>query len=188
MLVSLIILSVIVLFILYIIAIYNGLVRCRQQVGEAWSTINTQLKRRYDLIPNLVETVKGYAEHEKSTLENVIKMRNSAMQVNGVEGRAKAETGLTGALKSIFALSENYPALKANENFKELQQELSDTETKIQATRQFYNTVVLELNTKVEMFPSNLIASCFGFKKAEFFEMDEEEAKKAAQAPQVKFN
>ena len=160
MVISLVILGVIVLLILYIIATYNGLVRYRQQVSEAWSTINTQLKRRYDLIPNLVETVKGYASHEKTTLENVIKMRNSAMQTNGIEGKAKAEAGLTGALKTIFALSESYPELKANENFKELQQELSDTETKIQATRQFYNTVVLDLNTKVEMFPSNLIASC----------------------------
>ena len=184
----LILLAVLVLLVLYVIVTYNGLVRCRQQVEEAWSTINTQLKRRYDLIPNLVETVKGYATHEKETLENVIKLRNTAISATGVDGKAKAENGLSGALKSLFALSENYPDLKANTNFQELQQELSDTETKIQATRQFYNTVVLEFNTRVESFPTNLIARQFGFTKTTFFTLDEEEAKKVTQAPQVKFN
>ena len=181
-------LVVLLALVLYVITMYNGLVRARQQVKEAWSTIETQLKRRYDLIPNLVETVKAYATHEKETLENVIRARNSAMTVKGVDNKAKAETGLTGALKSIFALSESYPDLKANENFKELQQELSDTETKIQASRQFYNTVVLDFNTRIEIFPSNIIANTFAFRKADFFKMDEEEAKKASQAPQVKFN
>jgi LemA protein len=180
-------LIVIAVVVLYIISIYNSLVRCRQQVQEAWSTIDTQLKRRYDLIPNLIETVKGYASHETATLENVIKARNSAIGADGVQGKANAENGLTYALKSIFALSESYPDLKANENFKSLQDELADTETKIQASRQFYNTVVLTLNTKVEMFPSNLIATRFNFKKAEFFKMDEDEAKLAQKAPKVKF-
>lgn len=183
----LVLIAVMAALVLYVISIYNGLVKCRQQVQEAWSTIDTQLKRRYDLIPNLIETVKGYAAHEKTTLENVIKARNSAINADGVQGKAEAENGLTSALKSIFALSENYPDLKASENFKNLQDELADTETKIQASRQFYNTVVLSLNTKVEMFPSNLIASRFNFEKAEFFKMDEDEAKLAQKAPKVKF-
>jgi len=173
--------------IVYAIAIYNGLVRNRQQVKEAWSTIETQLKRRYDLIPNLVESVKGYAAHEANTLENVIKARNSAMNLTGAKDKSDAEKGLSAALKSVFALAESYPDLKANTNFMALQQELSDTETKIQASRQFYNTVVMSLNSKVEMFPSNLFAKMFHFDKADFFEMSAEEAKAAQKAPQVKF-
>ena len=184
MLIALIILAVLVV---YAILTYNGLVKNRQQVKEAWSTIDTQLKRRYDLIPNLVETVKGYAAHESGTLEKVIQARAEAMSQTGVKAKGKAEEGLTGALKSIFALGENYPDLKANANFLSLQQELSDTETKIQASRQFYNTVVMTLNTKVEMFPSNIFARMFHFEKADFFEMSAEEAQKAQQAPQVKF-
>lgn len=179
--------ATIVIIGLYIIAIYNGLVRCNQQVKEAWSTIDTQLKRRYDLIPNLIETVKGYTKHEKSTLENIVKARNAAMNANGAQGKAEAENSLAGALKSVFALSENYPELKANENFKELQKELADTENKIQASRQIYNAVVLALNTKVETFPSNLIAQKFNFSKAEFFKMDNDESAKAQNAPKVKF-
>ncbi len=178
---------ILVALVVYGIAVYNGLVRNRQQVKEAWSTIDTQLKRRYDLIPNLVESVKGYATHESTTLEKVIQARNSAMNLNGAKDKGKAEQGLSQALKSIFALSESYPDLKANTNFVALQQELSDTETKIQASRQFYNTVVMSLNTKVEMFPSNLFAKMFHFEKADFFEMDAEEAKAAQKAPQVKF-
>lgn len=179
--------AAIVIIGLYIITIYNGLVRCNQQVKEAWSTIDTQLKRRYDLIPNLIETVKGYTKHEKSTLENIVKARNAAMNANDAQGKAEAENNLTGALKSVFALSESYPELKANENFKELQKELADTESKIQASRQIYNAVVLALNTKVETFPSNLIAQKFNFSKAEFFKMDNDESAKAQNAPKVKF-
>ncbi len=171
----------------YVVMIYNSLVKNRQQVKEAWSTIDTQLKRRYDLIPNLVETVKGYAAHESGTLEKVIQARTEAMNQTGAKAKGKAEEGLSGALKSIFALGESYPDLKANQNFLSLQQELSDTETKIQASRQFYNTVVMTMNTKVEMFPSNIFAKLFHFEKADFFEMSAEEAKAAQQAPQVKF-
>ena len=184
MLITLIVFAVLVV---YAILTYNGLVKNRQQVKEAWSTIDTQLKRRYDLIPNLVATVKGYARHESGTLEKVIQARAEAMNQTGAKAKGKAEEGLTGALKSIFALGESYPELKANTNFLSLQQELSDTETKIQASRQFYNTVVMALNTKVEMFPSNLFARMFHFEKADFFEMSSEEAQKAQQAPQVKF-
>lgn len=183
----LIIIAILVCVVLYLVSVYNTLVKCRQHVQEAWSTIETQLKRRYDLIPNLVEAVKGYIKHEKVTLENVIKARSEAMNTNGIQGKAEAENGLSNALKSIFALGESYPDLKASENFKSLQEELADTETKIQASRQFYNTVVMTLNTKVEVFPSNLIARKFNFEKAEFFKMDEEEAKKAKEAPKVQF-
>lgn len=185
MLISLIILAVLVL---YVISVYNGLVVARQRVKEAWSTIDTQLKRRYDLIPNLLETVKGYAKHEKQTLQAVIEARNSAMRATTAEQKGKAEETLSGTLKSLFALGESYPDLKANTNFLELQRELTDTEDKIQATRQFYNTVVLTLNTKIEMFPSNIFANLFHFEKAQFFEMDEAEAKAAKKAPTVKFD
>lgn len=182
--ITLIVLAVIVI---YAIAVYNGLVRNRQQVKEAWSTIDTQLKRRYDLIPNLVESVKGYAAHESGTLEKVIQARQSAMTLTGAKNKGEAEKTLSAALKSVFALSESYPDLKANTNFLALQQELADTETKIQASRQFYNTVVMSLNSKVEMFPSNLFAKMFHFEKADFFEMSAEEAQAAQKAPQVKF-
>ncbi len=182
--ITLIILAVVVI---YAIAVYNGLVRNRQQVKEAWSTIDTQLKRRYDLIPNLVESVKGYAAHESGTLEKVIQARQSAMTLTGAKNKGEAEKTLSAALKSVFALSESYPDLKANTNFLALQQELADTETKIQASRQFYNTVVMSLNSKVEMFPSNLFAKMFHFEKADFFEMSAEEAQAAQKAPQVKF-
>lgn len=178
---------ILLLIALYIIFTYNNLVRNRQEVKEAWSTIDTQLKRRHDLIPNLVEIVKGYATHEKSTLENVIQARNNALNQTSVHAKDKAENGLTEALKSIFALSENYPDLKANTNFLSLQQELSDTETKIQSSRQFYNTVVMTFNTRIEIFPSNLIAKFFHFKKADFFELSSDELKEVKKAPQVKF-
>lgn len=181
-------LIILVVLILYIISVYNGLVVARQRVKEAWSTIDTQLKRRYDLIPNLLETVKGYAKHEKETLQAVIEARNSAMSATTTAQKGKAEETLSGTLKSIFALGESYPDLKANTNFLELQRELTDTEDKIQATRQFYNTVVLTLNTKIEMFPSNIFANLFHFEKAQFFEMDEAEAKAAKKAPTVKFD
>ena len=180
-------LIIIVLVGLYIVATYNGLVVARQRVKEAWSTIDTQLKRRYDLIPNLVETVKGYAKHEQDTLEKVIQARNMAMNATQPEAKGKAENALSGALKSIFALSESYPDLKANQNFLEVQQELADTESKIQASRQFYNTVVLTLNAKVEMFPSNILANLFHFQKEAFFELDSDEAQAVRQAPKVRF-
>ena len=182
---TLIILAVLVL---YVIAVYNGLVVARQRVKEAWSTIDTQLKRRYDLIPNLLETVKGYMKYEKGTFEAVVEARNAAMKVTSADKKGKVEENLSGALKTLFALSESYPDLKANENFLELQRDIKDTEDKIQATRQFYNTVVLTLNTKIEMFPSNIFANLFHFQKAQFFEMDEAEAKAAKKAPTVKFD
>ena len=175
--------------VIVVIMIYNGLVRARQQVKEAWSNIDTHLKRRYDLIPNLVETVKGYAKHEAETLEAVIKARNVAMgnQNADTAERAKDETVLSGTLKSIFALSETYPDLKANQNFLELQQEITDTEDKVQAARSFYNTAVLALNSRIETFPSNLFANIFGFKKEMFFELDENEKKLVQEAPKVSF-
>lgn len=184
MIIALIILAVIAL---YAVAVYNGLVVAKQRVKEAWSTIDTQLKRRYDLIPNLIEMVKGYAKHEQSTLEKVIQARSAAMNATAPAEKGKAESALSGALKSIFALGESYPALRASENFAEAQHELADTETKIQAARQFYNTVVMSLNSKVNMFPSNIFAKLFHFQEASFFELDEDEAKEARKAPKVKF-
>ncbi|MBO7657009.1 MAG: LemA family protein [Alphaproteobacteria bacterium] len=175
-------LGIVVILVLYVIAVYNGLVARRNQAREAWSTIDTQLKRRYDLIPNLIETVKGAAAHEKDTLSAVVKARNAAMTANPLDS-ASAEKGLTGALNKLFALGEAYPALRANENFLELQRELTDTETKIQSARQFYNTVVMALNTQIEQFPSSIIARMFGVTKEKLFEMDESERV----APKVKF-
>lgn len=173
---------------LYLLVTYNMFVTLKNRVKEAWSDIEVQMKRRYDLIPNLVEIVKGYATHEKSTLEAVIQARNMAMASQGsMEDKAKAENMLTGTLKSLFALSESYPNLKANENFLELQRELTDTENKIQASRRFYNSNVLAINTKLEMFPSNLIGKMFGFQKQDFFKLDENE-QAARQAVKVSFN
>jgi LemA protein len=167
---------------LYVLVTYNAFVVLKNRVKEAWSDIEVQMKRRYDLIPNLVEVVKGYAAHERNTLEAVIQARNAAMSAGGsLEDKAKAENALTGTLKSLFALSENYPNLKANENFLELQRELTDTENKIQASRRFYNANVLALNTKLEMFPSNIIGKFFNFVKQEFFKLDENE--QAAKQP-----
>lgn len=166
---------ILVILVFFVISIYNSLVTLRQRTEESWSDIDVQLKRRYDLIPNLVETVKGYATHEKELLENVTKARNVAMGASGLEDKAQAENMLSGTLKSLFAVSENYPDLKANQNFIELQRELSDTENKIQASRRFYNSTVMTLNTKIETVPSNLIASMFGFIKKEYFEIEEQE-------------
>ena len=180
--------GIVVLLLLAIIGIYNGLVVARQRVREGWSDIDTQLKRRYELIPNLIETVKGYAKHEQETFDKVVKARASAMNnKDHGEAKAEAENMLTGALKSIFALSENYPDLKANENFLELQNELANTENKIQASRRFYNSMVLSMNTKTETFPSNIVANMFGFKKEAFFELDEAEKALVKEAPKVKF-
>lgn len=175
--------AVVAVILLYFITVYNGLVARRNQVREAWATIDSQLKRRYDLIPNLMETVSGAAKHEKETLNAVITARNAAMSASGADARGVAENHLTGALKSIFALAESYPNLKANENFLELQRELTDTETKIQSARQFYNTVVMGLNTQIEQFPSNIVARMFGFTPEHLFEIDEAERV----APKVKF-
>ncbi|MCK9577937.1 LemA family protein [bacterium] len=179
-----IIIAAVVVFIAFgVIAIFNGLVVLKNRVKEAWSDIDVQLKRRYDLIPNLIETVKGYASHESGTFERVTEARNMAMSANGPEAKAQAENVLSGALKTLFAVAESYPDLKASQNFMELQRELSDTENKIQAARRFYNGNVLELNNKIDVFPSNMIAAMFGFAKEKFFEIAEEE--KAV--PQVKF-
>ena len=186
--VALVLLVIVVILAAYVIAVYNGLIVNRNRVKEAFSDVQIQLKRRYDLIPNLVETVKGYASHESQTLEKVIQARNMAMAQKGdLKEQAKAENILSGTLKSLFAVSENYPELKANENFLKLQFELTDTEDKIKAARRFYNTNVLALNNKIEMFPSNIIASMFQFTKQEFFELDEDEAQAAKKAVQVKF-
>ncbi len=168
---------ILTLIVLWLVFAYNRLVTLRNRAKEASSDIDVQTKRRYDLIPNLVETVNGYAEHEKSVLENVTAARTRAMSAP-TSGKADAENQLSGALKSLFAVAENYPQLKANENFAKLQDELTDTEDKIQAARRFYNTNVRDLNTAIERFPTNVIASAFGFTKMEFFgtEMDAERA------------
>lgn len=166
-----IILAVVVIIVLWLIAAYNGFVTLTNRAKEAWSDISVQLKRRYDLIPNLVESVKGYAAHESSAFENVTKARAAAMGATGTADKAQAENMLTGALKSLFAVSEAYPDLKANQNFLQLQKELGDTEDKIQASRRFYNSTVKDLNTKVESFPGNLIASSFHFSKMDLFEL-----------------
>ncbi|MCL2629447.1 MAG: LemA family protein [Alphaproteobacteria bacterium] len=166
-----------VVLIVWIIAMYNGLVARRNQTKEAWGTVDTQLKRRYDLIPNLVETVKGYAKHEKSTLTELTAARTAAMKSSGVSGKQKSENALSESLKHIFAVAENYPTLKADSNFLELQRELADTESKIQAARQFYNQCVMDLNDKVAMFPSNIMAGLFGFKAEKFFELEPEKRK-----------
>lgn len=171
------------ILVLYVVFVYNGLIARRNQVREAWATIDTQLKRRYDLIPNLLESVRGAAKHERETLDAVISARNAAMNASGTTARGAAENALTGALKNIFALAESYPNLKANENFLELQRELTDTENKIQATRQFYNTVVMGLNTSIGQFPTNLIAKMFGITSEKLFEIDDAERA----APKVKF-
>lgn len=174
--VLLIVVVIAVILIAFVVGVYNKLVVMRNRKDEAWSDIDVQLKRRYDLIPNLVNTVKGYAEHEKQAFESVTEARSKALGAQSVEEQAEAENMLTGALKSIFAISEAYPELKANENFKELQRELSDTENKIQAARRFYNTNVMGYNTALQVFPNNLIVGMFKFKEAEFFELDESEA------------
>lgn len=162
---------------LFIIVVYNGLIRTRNRAKEAWADIDVQLTRRYDLIPNLVETVKGYAAHEKEVFLKVTEARTRAMEAKNLAEKGEAENMLSGALKTLFAVSENYPQLKASENFLELQRELRDTEDKIQAARRFYNGNVRDLNTKMEIFPSNMVAGMFKFKKMDFFE-EKEEAKK----------
>lgn len=170
-----ILLGIVVVLILWVLATYNNLITLRNRVKEAWSQIDVQLKRRSSLIPNLVETVKGYAKHEKDVFENVTKARSAMMGAKNPQEAAKADNMLTGALKSLFAVSENYPQLKASENFKQLQEEISDTETKIAASRQFYNTNVLDYNNNLETVPTMWIAGMFNFVKEEFFKAQEEE-------------
>lgn len=167
------VLAVLVVLGIWLWATYNGLVKTNIRVDEAWSDITVQLKRRADLIPNLVDTVKGYAKHEKKTLEQVVKMRTAAMDASTVAEAAAAENQFTTALKSIFALAESYPDLKADKNFQDLQTQLVDTENKIQASRRFYNGAVRDLNTKVKVFPTNLFAKQLGFSEREFFEVDD---------------
>ncbi len=184
-----IIIGLIVLFVLWIIMIYNGLVALRQRVNQAFSDIDVQTKQRHDLIPNLVETVKGYAAHERGTLEAVVQARNAAVtaQAGGVAAQAAAENVLSGALRQLFALSEAYPDLKANQNFQQLQAELSDIETKIAAARRFFNNAVQEYNTGIQQFPAVLMAGALGFTQKEFFDVGVDERKVLEQAPQVKF-
>ena len=181
-----IVLGVIVVLVLWIIMIYNQLVAMRQRVGQAFADVDVQLKQRHDLIPNLVETVKGYAAHERGTLEEVVKARNAAMTAQGPAQQAAAENMLSGALRQLFALSEAYPDLKANQNFQQLQTELSDIENKIAAARRFFNNAVQEYNTGIQQFPAALFAAALGFSQRTFFDVGEERAV-VEKAPQVKF-
>ena len=184
--IALIIIGGVVLILIAVIwGTYNGLVKLNERVNEAWSDITVQLKYRADLIPNVVETVKGYAKHEKSAFEDVTKARASIMKADGVKESAKAEDALTGALSKIFAIAEAYPELKANENFKKLQQQLEDVEDKIQAARRFYNAGAKDLNTKMKIFPSNVFAKKLGFKVRDYFEVENKAA--IENAPEVKF-
>ncbi|HZQ90866.1 MAG TPA: LemA family protein [Terriglobales bacterium] len=179
-----ILLGVIVVAIVFVISVYNGLVQLRVRADSSWSDIDVQLKRRHDLIPNLVETVKGYAAHEKGTFENIAKYRSAAMQATGPAERAQAESQLTTALRGLFAVAENYPQLRASEQFTSLQASLGEVEDSIQNSRRYYNAVVRDLNTRIQSFPSNLIARMFGFTQRQFFEMDSPADR---QTPQVKF-
>lgn len=172
-----IIVIVLVILVLIVVGIYNRLVKLNVRTDEAWSDIEVQLKRRYDLIPNLVETVKGYAKHEKGVFEDVTKARAEALGAKGITDKSKAENQLEGALKSIFAVAEAYPELKANDNFAKLQSDLTDTEDKIQASRRFYNSNVREMNIAIQVFPTNIFANMLGFKKRDLFELKEEAAK-----------
>jgi len=180
----LLILGVLIVLGLWVVIIYNGLIKLKVRTNEAWSDIDVQLKRRYDLIPNLINTVKGYAAHERELFEKVTQARANAMNAQNPEEKGQAENMLTGALKSLFAVSENYPDLKANENFLELQRELSDTENKIQAARRFYNGNVRDLNTKIQVFPDSIVANMLKIGKREFFEIEEPAEK---ETPKVEF-
>lgn len=188
MVIGIIIAAVVVLVVIVLAAMYNGLVRLNVRSQEAWSDITVQLKRRYDLIPNLINTVKGYATHEKTVFEDVTKARTQALNAQGVEETAKAENIFQDTLKSLFAVAEAYPDLKANENFKALQDELTDTEDKIMAARRFYNGVVRDFNTKRTVFPTNIFATMLGFKQDKvFFELDDAETAQAQKPVSVKF-
>ena len=181
--VIIVIVGLLLLAVFYVIGVYNNLVNARNKVDNQFSQIDVQLKRRADLIPNLVETVKGYAKHEEGTLKEVVEARNKAVNANGVNAKIEAEGELSGALNKLFALTEAYPELKANENFLSLQNDLKDTEDKVTYARQFYNDTAMSFNNLVEMFPSNIIASMFRFKKYDFFEASEKEK----ETPKVKF-
>src|ERR1044071_4767105 len=181
-----IVLGVLVVIVIWAISIYNGLVAMRQRVSQSFADIDVQLKQRHDLIPNLVETVKGYASHERGTLEAVVQARNAAIAAPGIEQKVAAESMLTGALRQLFALGEAYPDLKANANFQQLQSELSDIENKLAAARRFFNNSVQEYNTGIQRFPAVLFASAFGFPPRQFFDVGEER-KTLDQAPNVKF-
>ncbi|MBV8754493.1 MAG: LemA family protein [Hyphomicrobiales bacterium] len=181
-----IVLGLIVVIVLWAVTVYNGLVAMRQRVGQAFADIDVQLKQRHDLIPNLVETVKGYAAHERGTLEAVTQARNAAVAAQGPAQQAAAENMLSGALRQLFALSEAYPDLKANANFQQLQAELTDIENKLAAARRFFNNAVQEYNTGIQQFPAALFAGIFGFGPREFFDVGDER-KTLDQAPQVKF-
>ena len=178
-----IVLGILALLVIYVISVYNKLVNSRNKVENQWSQIDVQLKRRADLIPNLVETVKGYAKHEEGTLTKVIEMRNKAVNASTVNEKVEANNELTGALSRLMVIAEAYPELKANQNFVSLQNDLKDTEDKISYARQFYNDSAMNFNNLVEMFPSNIIANMFGFKKFEFFKVEEE----AKEVPKVEF-
>jgi LemA protein len=184
-----IVVGVIVLFVIWIVTVYNGLVAMRQRVNQSFSDIDVQTKQRHDLVPNLVETVKGYAGHERGTLEAVVRARNAAVtaQAGGVAAQAAAENALSGALRQLFALSESYPDLKASQNFQQLQSELSDLENKIAAARRFFNNAVQEYNTGIQQFPAVLLAGTLGFTQKDFFDVGVEQRKEVEQAPQVKF-
>ena len=170
-----VVIVVLVLLVLYVVSVYNSLVSLRNKVNDQYSQIDVELKRRFDLVPNLVETVKGYTKHEKTTLEDIVKARNTYANAGNMQDQLKADGELTNAISKLFALAESYPDLKANENFINLQNELSEIEQKIVYARQFYNDSVLKLNNKIEMFPSNIIAGMFNFSKKEFFEASNEE-------------
>lgn len=185
MMTTLILLAIVAVLVFYVVGIYNGLVRGRNEVKSAWSSIDVTLKRRYDLIPNLVETVKGYAGHERQTLEAVVKARQQAISFTGsVEDRARVENVLTQTLRSLFAVAESYPDLKANQNFLALQEELATTENKIGFARQYYNDTAKSYKNRIEMFPSNIIAGMFNFQAEPFFQL---ESPQERVAPQVKF-
>lgn len=179
-----VLIGIIVLLVLWFMLTYNGLIRLKNQVKNAWSQIDVQLKRRHDLIPNLVETAKGYMKHERETLESITKARNLAAQAEGVNDRQQAETKLNNALSKFFLVVENYPNLKANQNFLSLQEELTSTENKVSFARQFYNDQVLQLNTRIETMPTNIVANMFGFQHADYFELESPEER---EAPEVKF-
>lgn len=180
--------AVVVVLVVVIGLIYNGLVRAKQRTNEAWSDISVQLKRRYDLIPNLVNTVKGYATHEKTVFENVTKARANALNAQTVTEAAQADNQFQAALKSLFAVTENYPDLKANQGFQQLQAELVDTEDKIQAARRFYNGAARDLNIKIQTFPTNILAGIMGFKIRDFFDVDAGEAAAVAKPVAVDFS
>ena len=183
---SWVVLGVIAVIVVWAISIYNSLVAMRQRTNQAFADIDVQLKQRHDLVPNLVETVKGYATHERGTLEAVVQARNAAIAAPGVEQKVAAENVLTGALRQLFALSESYPDLKANANFQQLQSDLSDSENKLAAARRFFNNAVQEYNTGIQQFPASLFAGVFGFTQRTFFDLGETRAQ-LDQAPSVKF-